>query len=204
MNKNKLRKAAYKGIAKEGKGHQEFFDSFVSNNKVKGEILAEETAKIPTLGKMKETTSLRYIYIAVLAIILVLRMVGVTEHTQSMGMGTGFIVFALILALGVPVIGIVAALTQRVNLYHPVGLLMGLAILRTFTNKNIEIDESVFIVLAPMAVAIILSYYIPSKLKTGYERKVRKEMKGEKEVTSVYYIFEESKLDSDEILDAGL
>ena len=35
MNKNKIRKAAYKAISKERKGHQEFFDTFRKENKVK-------------------------------------------------------------------------------------------------------------------------------------------------------------------------
>lgn len=204
MNKNKIRKAAYKSIAKEGKSHQEFFDSFKAENKVKGELLAEETAKIPSLSKMKETTTIRYIYVGLLAVILVLRIFGVTELTQSMGMGTGLMVLALILALGVPVIGIIAGLTQRAHFYNPVGLLMALAIMRSFTSKNIEMDETVLIVMIPMAVVIALSFYLPSKLKTTYERKVTKEMKEGNEVTKVSYIFEKSSIDSDEILDAGI
>lgn len=204
MNKNKLRRAAYKGIVKNGESHQEFFDSFIQNNKVKKNILAEETAKIPSLSKMKETTALRYTYVVLLVVILVLRVIGVTELTQAMGMSGGLIALALILSLGVPVVGIVAGLSQQANLYNPVGLLMALAIFRSFTNKSIEMDETVFIVLIPIVIVIILSYYIPTKLKTGYERTVKKEMKGDKEVTRVKYTFETSSIDSDEILDAGV
>ena len=202
MNRNKVRKAAYKGIAKEKKSHQDFFDEFRKANRVNSELLAQETSKIPSISKMKETTALRYTYVVPLVVILALRIIGVTELTQAMRMSGGLIALALILSLGVPVLGIVAGLTQRANLYNPVGLLMALAIFRSFTNKSIEMDETVFIVLIPIVIVIILSYYIPTKLKTGYEKTVKKEMTGDKELTRVKYIFETSSVDSDEILDA--
>ncbi len=63
---------------------------------------------------MKETTTLRYVYIGILSIVLILRAFGVTELLQSSGMGTGLIIFALLLALGIPVIGIVAAVIQLI------------------------------------------------------------------------------------------
>ncbi len=151
---------------------------------------------------MKETTALRYTYVVLLVVILALRIIGVTELTQAMGMSGGLIALALILSLGVPVLGIVAGLTQRANLYNPVGIFMALAIIRSFTNKSIEMDETVFIVLIPIVIVIILSYYIPTKLKTGYEKTVKKEMNGDKEVTRVKFIFDTSSIDSDEILDA--
>lgn len=202
MNRNKVRKAAYKGIAKEKKSHQDFFDEFKKANRVNSELLAQETSKIPSISKMKETTALRYTYVVLLVVILALRIIGVTELTQAMGMSGGLIALALILSLGVPVLGIVAGLTQRANLYNPVGIFMALAIIRSFTNKSIEMDETVFIVLIPIVIVIILSYYIPTKLKTGYEKTVKKEMNGDKEVTRVKFIFETSSIDSDEILDA--
>ncbi len=45
MNRNKVRKAAYKGIAKEKKSHQDFFDEFKKANRVNSELLAQETLK---------------------------------------------------------------------------------------------------------------------------------------------------------------
>lgn len=204
MNKNKVRKAAYKGIANERKSHQEFFDDFRNHNRVNSELLAQETSKIPSLAKMKETTTLRYVYTGILSIVLILRAFGVTELLQSSGMGTGLIIFALLLALGIPVIGIVAAVTQRVYLYQPVGMLMGLAILRTFTNKTIQVDETVYLVMIPMVLVIVLSFYIPSKLKTPYTKNVSKIEKDGVSKTKTQYVFEESAHYSDEILDAGL
>ncbi len=204
MNKNKIRKAAYKAITKERKGHQDFFDTFRKENKVKPEVLAEETAKIPSMGKMKDTSTLRYIFVVIMVIILILRVLGITVLAQEMGLGQGLMILALLFAVGIPVIGIVAALTQRAHLYYPVGILMAIGIMRSFTSKNVQIDESSLIALVPMVIAIILAFYIPTKLKTAHTKSVNKEMKEGKEITSLTYTFDEKQNYSDEILDSGI
>jgi len=204
MNKNKIRKAAYKAISKERKGHQEFFDTFRKENKVKHEVLAEETAKIPSMGKMKETTTLRYIFVAIMVVILILRVLGVTVLAQEMGLGEGLMVLAILFAVGIPLIGIVAALTQRAHLYYPVGILMTIGIIRSFTNKNVELDETSLIAYIPMVIAIILAFYIPTKLKTTYTKSIKKEIEEGKEITYLTYTFDENQDFSDEILDSGI
>jgi len=56
----------------------------------------------------------------------------------------------------------------------------------------------------PMVLVIVLSFYIPSKLKTPYTKNVSKIEKDGVSKTKTQYVFEESAHDSDEILDAGL
>lgn len=53
------------------------------------ELLAQETSQIPSLAKMKKTTTVRYVYIGILSIVLILRAFGVTELLLSAGLGTG-------------------------------------------------------------------------------------------------------------------
>ena len=66
------------------------------------------------MGKMKETTTLRYIFVAIMVVILILRVLGVTVLAQEIGLGEGLMVLAILFAVGIRIIGIVAALTQRV------------------------------------------------------------------------------------------
>ncbi|MBI1835634.1 MAG: hypothetical protein HYR91_00060 [Flavobacteriia bacterium] len=174
MTKRQLKKEIYTSIVKEGKTHQETFDKLRFEKGLGLEFIAEEVAKIPSKFKSEKYKNLIYIYIGALVLAVIIRLLTVFAISNTLSLGSPIIFLLLIVVLIVPAFGIYAALTSRIDGYKSVGMLLILSILRSLKELG-NVDLTSYIIgLIPIVVAIILAFYIPTKLKMGYQKSIRK------------------------------
>lgn len=205
MSKRQAKKAAYKAIVKEGKSHQECYDSLRKEIKINAKDLAEEISKIPSTGKTNETATLRTFYLIILGIIIVLRALGAISLTEG---NFELPMILLFVAVGVvfPAYGIYGSVTRRIESYRSIAIILGLGIMRSFTRDAGEhIGPETLYVLIPFVAAIALALYIPTKLKTPYTTTMSQvKMENGKTRNVVNYTFEDTRAVNDDILDSSL
>lgn len=204
MSRRKLRKKAHQLIVKEGLSHQQVFDDLRTECDFGLEKFAEDLSKFPSKARIEKTKNLRYVFIASLVLVSLLRIAGIFVLIQEMNLPFGFFIFGLLIALFVPVIGILAAILHHVNNYNGVAILMALGIFRGFTRGEIEFDMLTILLLIPFIVGIILAIYIPTQLKTSYKKTTSTIEKEGKKFKKTDYQFEEESpaLWSDDLLDS--
>lgn len=204
MTKREIKKAAYQAIVKENKTHQEVFDELRTKGSIELDTLAEEIAKIPSPAKHNSQQTLRYIFVGVLSVVIILRILSVIS-LASMNINPNILILAVVLGLVVPALGIYGALASKVEFYRTTGILLVLSVFRSFTNGQVSADPIDYIVLVPFVAAIALAFYIPTKLKTSYSKKVSKQEVNGKMKPRLDFVFDSSTVDNqNELLDADL
>lgn len=205
MIKKQLRTLGHKAIVKEHKSHQEAFDEISEHPGVDRKLLADELSKIPSSGKLKATTSLRYTFIAALAILGGVRLLALVLLMIEGGMpNLGFLAILIALSVAVPVLGIYTALAGRVEHYTTTGVLLAISVFRAVSRGEIHIDWESLIFLLPLVIAFGLAFYIPTKLKTPYKRTVTNHFSDGKSQEKEHYYFEDTRYNETTILDNQL
>lgn len=205
MTKRQIRKAAYHAIVKENKSHQEAFDELRKTRSIELDTLADEVSKIPSPTKQKNQQTLRYIFIGLLSLVIILRILAVLVITSMENVNINLLLVAIVLGLVIPAVGIFGALTSRVELYQTTGILLILSVIRSFTSGPISTDPIDFIVLIPFLGAAVLAFYIPTRLKTNYSKKVLKQEVAGEVKTSLQFTFDSPKYSTDnELIDTDL
>lgn len=189
MTRRQLKKAAYKAILKENKSHQETFDELVVKAEIEKEKLADDVSKVPSTIKMQEQKTLIYSYVAVLGLIIIMRGTTIAGFGFSEQLDLRLVGLMIILGMAVPALGIWASLTGRMDQLVSVGILLGISVLRSFTNGHVQIDSTILLFLIPVAVAIVLSFYLPTRMKTPYKKQINKEEIDGRTHTRVEYKF---------------
>ena len=202
MTKRETKKAIYTAIVKEQKTHQETFDTLRGFSDLDTETLADEVAKVPSAAKQQKQRTLIYIYVVLLGLVIILRLLGVYAMTTMTAINPGMLLILIALGVVVPAVGIYGALTTRIEVYRTVGILLILSVVRSFTKEQFPTEIIGFLVLIPFVAAAFFSFYIPTRCKTAYSKKIRKEEVDGKERTSVEYVFDDfEKWENKELLD---
>jgi hypothetical protein len=202
MIKSQIRNLGGKAIVKEKKSHQETFDELSQTPGVDQQFLAEELSKIPSSGKVKSTASLRYTFIACLAFLGVLRMVGIVMAQIEIRFDLRFVLFVVILSLIAPAAGIYAALFHKIHFYRTAGILLIFGLYQSIKRGQLALEAESLLVLIPFAAAVFLAFYIPSKLKTPYKKSITENFKDGKLTKEADYVFEDTRMTESDILDA--
>lgn len=205
MTKRQLRKAAYKAIVKENKSHQEAFDELSQDSSVDLDKLADELSLVPSPAKNSKLQTLRYLFIGILVLIVLLRIVGMISLNELMQLDPKFLILAVILGLFVPIYGIVGALTSRAEFYRTTSMLIALNLFRTLISGKMSTELFDLLFLIPSIIAVILGVYLPLKLRTMYvKNRIREEIDGVTK-SRYEYVFENNKLPGNsELIDADL
>ena len=205
MTKRQLRKATYKAIVKENKSHQEAFDELSQDSSVDLDDLANELSQVPSPAKNSSQQLLRYAFIGVLVLIIIIRILGILGLDYQMKLDPIFLLLVIVLGLFAPVYGIVGVLTSRIYFYRSTAMLIGLNLFRSLKDIKAEADPITFLFFVPFIAAIALGLFIPTKLKTNYTKtKIKEEIDGNTRSRYVY-VFENSKLPgSNELIDADV
>lgn len=202
MTKRKIKKAAYQAVVKEGKTHQDTFDELRKSSEIGQDALADEVSKIPSFNKNNSQQFLRYIFVGILCLVIIMRTLAIVGLSLESNINSNIIIFAILIGVLIPVYGIVGALTSRVDAYRTVGILFILSIFRSFTKGEMSSDPLNYLALIPFVAAIVLAFYIPTKLKTNYKKQVDKKEEDGKVITSYQYVFESNGISSNnELLD---
>jgi hypothetical protein len=179
MKKSELNKVARKMILEEGRGHQHVFDELAPKSQIDKDKLAELIAVIPSKNKLSQHKVWITSMIVILSVIVLLRILSIWLFAYFSELPTVLLLFAIVLGIVVPAVGIYASLTSRFDMYKGLGILMGLSILRSFKDSSVQ-DYQFFLVLIPFVVAVILAFYIPYLLKVNYKRVVVEDEQGNK------------------------
>lgn len=201
MLKKQIRTLGHKAIVKENKSHQEAFDEISQTPGVDLKLLADELSKIPSSGKQKATAGLRYTFMGALLVLGGYRVLGIVLLMTDGLPNIGFIAFIILLSIFVPVVGIYASLTRRVEHYTTTGILLGIAVFRSVSKGEIHVDINSLFYLLPVVIAFGLAFYIPTKLKTPYKRMVTNHFSDGKTQEKVSYYFEDTRFDGMDVLD---
>lgn len=193
MTKRQTKKAIYQAIVKDGKSHQQAFDELKSSSEMDLESLANEVSKVPSAAKNEQFKTLVYSYVILLGVIIVLRALGVFGLFYGQNINMNLILLFIALGIVFPVMGIVGALTFRIDSYRSIAIIMILGIVRSFNKEVIDAIDIYFILtLIPFLAVIILAFIIPTKLKTEYTKKVNKTESEGKVKTSLSFVFDEN------------
>jgi hypothetical protein len=204
MTKREIRKAGHLAIVKDGNSHQDAFDAIQAKGKVERNLLAEELSKIPSTGKLKSTLILRGIFIGALSLIIVARVISLVTIGLEGQFNMGLLIGLVALGILVPVIGIYGALFAQPHLYYSTGMLVGLSIFRSLTNGEMVVSSEMIVILIPFFVAVVLAFFIPSKLKTPYKKSTSEHIIDGKSVKRMEYVFEDTRLNPTDLLDNHL
>lgn len=205
MTKRQLRKATYTAIVKENKSHQEAFDELSQNNSIDLDDLANELSQVPSPAKNDSQQLLRYTFIGVLILIIIIRILGILGLDYQMKLDPIFLLLVIVIGLFAPVYGIVGVLTSRIYFYRSTAILIGLNLFRSLKDIQGGTEPITFLFFVPFVAAIALGLFIPTKLKTNYTKtKIKEEIDGNTR-SGFVYVFENSKLPgSNELIDADV
>lgn len=202
MLKVQIRSHGHKAIVKNNKSHQEVFDELSQTEGVNLQLLADELSKIPSNGKQKSTGSLRYIFVAALVILAIMRILALVLIGMEGTLDLGFLLFMLIIILIAPGIGIFAAFSGRAHSYMSCGILLLITLFQSIRRGELQMEPQALIVLIPFFLAIVLAFYIPTKLKTPYKRIETESYVDGKLVKKIDYAFEDTRVNESDILDS--
>ena len=205
MTKRQLRKAAYTAIVKENKTHQEAFDQLSQNNSVDLDDLANELSQVPSQAKNSSQQLLRYTFIGVLILIIIIRILGILGLDYQMKLDPIFLLLVIVLGLFAPVYGIVGVLTSRIHFYRSTAMLIGLNLFRSLKDIQTGTEPMALLIFLPFIAAIALGLFIPTKLKTNFTKtRIKEEIDGVTK-SRYEYVFENSKLPgNNELIDADV
>ncbi|MFM9983650.1 MAG: hypothetical protein ACKVOK_00355 [Flavobacteriales bacterium] len=204
MTKRQIRKEGYQLIVKSGKSHQEAFDTLKDENSSELKGLAEILSSIPSSGKQKEMATLRYVFMGLLFVIILLRLASVLPMFIAGTVNTPLIITIVVLGMFVPALGIYATLSGKTELYNSVGLLLGLSLIRSLGREALSADVVTVIVIGIIVLTIILAYYIPYKLKTPFTTTFSTENVQGINQYITHYHFEDTRLKREDVLDDGI
>ncbi len=206
MNKSAIRKAAYQLIIKQKYSHQTAFDQLKEQNKGGLQQLADEIARFPSPARQKQYDGLRYTYVGLLALVMLLRVIGLISMLEVLNLAGPAFLFFVLIGILVPVLGIYGALTTRVHLYFACAVLLALSLFRGLTESNFDLTPLEWIMTLPQLAAAVLGFYLPTRLRTDYQKKVMVRHTPQGEVKALTYVFEDDGAPSysDELLDQNL
>jgi hypothetical protein len=204
MTKRQIRKEGYQLIVKSGKSHQEAFDTLKDENSSELRGLAEIISSIPSSGKQKEMAALRYVFMGLLFVIMLLRLAAVLPMFIAGSLNTPLIITMIVFGMFVPVLGIYACMAGKSELYHSTGLLLGFSLIRSFGREALSADVVTVIVIGIIVLTIILAYYIPYKLKTPFTTTFSTEIVQGTNQHMTHFHFEDTRLKREDVLDDGI
>ena len=191
MTKRQLRKAAYKGIVKEGQGHQETFDLL---RKERGTVtldeLATEVSKVPSRAKWHANRIAVVVLMISLALIIVMRGLGIFVIGLQLGVNRPLFLLSLVSGLLIPALGIVMLATKRTDQMKLLSFLFILSVFRSLKDFE-SFDIYTLIALVPYIPAIGLGFWLPEKMKTPYTKKVEYAIRDNEKVGVTKVIFEQ-------------
>mgnify|MGYP001627142484 CR=1 FL=1 len=198
MKKSELNKNARRMILQEGLSHQSVFDELAPQSSIDKDKLAELIGIIPAKNRLNQNRMWLNAMVVILAIIVAIRLLSITLFAYFSELQPILIAFAVILGIVVPAVGIFATLTSRFDMYRGLGILIGLSILRSFKDGEGQ-EPADFLVLIPFVIAVVLAFYIPTRLKTNYKRVVISDEQGNKSAS--YQFEDETKISSSDLVD---
>jgi hypothetical protein len=203
MNLKEIKKKAYEAIVKNQQSHQSFYDENCDAVQISKVEFAEEVARIPSKAKMKKHQIWVYSYVVLLVFILLIRLLSVGLLFEE-GISPGLLVLLILAGFIVPIVGVVGALTSRVELYKTVALLLGISVFRSLINIMSAGKSFDFLGIIPSVLVVILALYIPTLLLTNFKKSsnfIEDEGQKKKVVTIV---FETPEMSNSNILDTDL
>ena len=205
MTKRELRKEAYNRIVKEGNTHQEAFDAMQSDKSFSKEEIAENLSKIPSKAVIERVKIWKIVFIAVLAIIILMRILGITLIGSAMAMNPVFLALLVLFGLVVPAMGIFALATHRYDGLKGVSFLFILSIIRSI-RKFDDLDPYTIIEFVPYVIAIILGFWISYIAKTPYKRVVKDVEQPDLSIRkTVHIVFEQEQIKGgNDLLDSAI
>ncbi|MFT5621077.1 MAG: hypothetical protein ACI9QR_001410 [Flavobacteriaceae bacterium] len=205
--KGAIAKRARQIIVKERKSHQFAFNEMITGVDTDNKFIADTIAKTTSHKTEKRLKPLIWVFIISLSLVALLRMLGVIELLTVANVNIAIIIPVVLFSVVIPVIGIVASLTNKLDRLAFVGVMLLIGILRGFTSKEaqVEMDLIFFIVMIPVLSAIILSFYLPFAAKIKYSKVGTRQLnKNGKEAVVQTYTFEKETNDNSDILDSAL
>lgn len=202
MNKFKTRKAIYNSIVRENRSHQETFDDLSQKTSCELKWLADEIAKYPSKSRNEQHKVLRYIYIGLLSLAIILRVVWTLSIVQFNIINNSAIVLLIALGVLIPLMGIIGSFKRNIQSYTSMAIISFINIFKSISYFENSDNPLLLIGLFPYVGIIILALYIPSQLKTPYKIEVMEEEGSTGVLISEKFIFEAPFLENDsDILD---
>lgn len=204
MNRYQTRTAVYKAIVKDGKSHQETFDDLSTKTTLDQKWLANEIAKFPTKNANEKQNVLRYIYMGLLVLAILLRLIWIFSAYQVDQSNNSALVLLAALGILIPMIGIIGSIKRNIQSYTTIAIIGFINIFRTISYFQNTDNPLLLIGLFPYVGIIILALYIPTKLKTPYKIEIIEGTgpNGVDVLINEKYIFETPLMESEsELLD---
>jgi hypothetical protein len=205
MTKRELRKEAYKRIHKEGATHQEVFDTLQHDKSFSIEELADNISKTPSKAVIERVKIWKIIFIAVLAIIILMRILGIVLITSTITIDPVFLALLALFGLVVPLMGIIALVTHRYDGLKGLSFLFVFSIIRSLRRFD-DLDPYTIVEFIPYGIAIILGFWISHIAKTPYNRVVKDVEQPDLSIRkTTHIVFEEERINGgNDLLDAGI
>lgn len=206
MNKRQIRKAAYTAIFKEGKTHDETFESLRSSGgkDVPPSEIAKILATIPSQALHQQKKSLWITYAVLMGVFILLRslVIIVMLNMMQSNLNPAFFLIAIIIGIAVPVWAIYSVFTGRVHTLNAVGALLIIGFIRGLRD-GIEVNLEFGIATAIVITLVVLSFAIPYIMKVPYTKSVEEvEVNGKMKKRLKVSFAETSK--NDQLLDGSI
>lgn len=203
MTKREARKAAYRQIVNENKGHQQVFDELRASSGLEVNVLAKIVSEVPSAEKRRQNKTLVTIFIVLCALTIITRILGVVGLSLVGELNTPLLMIVLALGLIVPAVAIYGAVTWRMEMLLGSAGLLGFSLFRTLTKDRFLLEDPVNLVaLIPHVLVIVFAIVIPMRAKTKFTEKVVTDEIDGKKVSRKTVVFEkQDQLTDTELLD---
>lgn len=189
-------------IGQQKKAHQDVYDDIKNEGAQDLELVAETLARVPSSGQMEKTKVLRMVFLVSVIILGILRIASILFIGSSGSLPPAALLIAGVIALLVPGIGIYASIKGNPDSFRTVGFLLILSIVRSV--RAIELDPTALLSFGLMGIVIFLAFFIPYKMKTPFQKVVRTKTVDGKDQNYYDFVFEDTRLKSDDILDSEI
>lgn len=202
MKKKQIMKRGLEEIGQQKKAHQDVYDDIKSEGVQNLEEVAETLARIPSTGQMEKTKVLRSVFMIAAIVLGLLRIASLLFLGTAGTLPPAALLFIGIIALLVPGMAIYASIKGNPDLFKTVAILLIVSVVRSL--RSIELDASGLISFGLIGLVIFLAFFIPYKMKTPFQKVVRTKTVDGKSQNYYDFVFDDTRVKSEEVLDADV
>lgn len=171
MVAKQIRKQAYKEIFKEGKSHQEVYETLRAKGSESPEELADALAAIPSRAKHEKTKALWISYAAILGLVALLRIAAIFLNAELTNLEKpGIFLLLTLLSILIPAWGIFSAFRGDHKSLMIVPLLLVLNTLRSLSRTDFDFNVGTGISLGLLAGIVLLAVLTSTRWKSKYRK----------------------------------
>lgn len=174
MNQMKIQKRAYREIWKDGRTHQEVYDTIRNEIQESPEELATIISAIPSPKRNQKKRGLWLVYALTLFDVAGLRIYALMETPADQSSNFGYLIPTVLFGVLIPLYGVWGATRANLMSYGWTGISLLTTLVLLFAQTQYVDDTIVYITAASTVLGMVFAGMVPRLLKGKYDKTVEK------------------------------